>query len=104
MNWLHKTFYTEMELYLDEKKTLENDEMPHVIGFITQVLNSSDSFRDYYKLLPDSIHYVLKRIEAECPCRNDALKPEQIDRIQRQNIHSLNLLRKRVTINLLLAR
>lgn len=103
VNWLKPQFFTDMESYLDEKNTLEKDELPYVIGYINQVLNSSDSFQDYYKLFPDSIHHVLKRIQAQCPCRNDTLKLEQIDRIQRQNIHSVNLMRKRLTINVLLA-
>lgn len=103
VNWLKPSFYTEMESYLDEKKTLEQDELPYVMGYINQVLNSSDSFQDYYKLFPESIHHVLKRIQEQCPCRRDTLKTEQIDRIQRQNIHSVNLMRKRITTNMLLA-
>jgi hypothetical protein len=103
VNWLHTSFFNEMELYLDEKKTLERDEIPHVMGFVVQVLNSSDSFKDYFKLLPESLHPILIRIRDQCPCRNDYLDEKQIERIQAQNISAVNLLRRRVTINLLTA-
>lgn len=103
-NWLKQEFYTEMEEYLDERKTLDEDELPYVTGYITQVLNSSDSFKDYYSLFPEGIHYVLRQIQAECPCRRDTLDKNQIDRIRRQNVHPVNLLKKRVVINGLLTR
>lgn len=102
VNWLDQSLFTKMEEYLEDLRQLEQEELPYVTAFITQVLNSSDSFQDYYKLFPESLHPLLKRLEESCPCRRDLLQPEQIERIQRQNVRSVALMKKRMMYNVLL--
>jgi hypothetical protein len=102
VNWLDQSLFTEMEEYLEDVRLLEVEELPYVQAYITQVLNSSDSFQDYYKLFPESLHSTLKQLEESCPCRRDLLKPEQIERIQRQNVRSVGLMKRRMMYNVLL--
>jgi len=102
VNWLQPQLYAEMDAYIEEVRELKENEMPYVLAFITQVLNSSDSFKDYYKLFPESLHPVLRQLEEACPCRKDLLEPEQIERIQRQNVRSVSLMKRRMMYNVLL--
>lgn len=102
VNWLDSSLFTEMSAYLEEKRVLEEEELPYVIAFMNQVLNSSDSFKDYYKLFPESLHSVLRRLEESCPCRSDLLSATQIERIQRQNVRSVSLMKRRMLTNILI--
>lgn len=92
----------EMDQYLKEKDELNTTELPYVLGFINQVLNSSNNFSDYLQVLPESIHEPLLRLQATCPCRASYLNPETIAALQAKNHNSIKLIKQRLVLNLLI--
>lgn len=102
MNRLDKSLHNEMDVYLDELTRLNTEEIPYVVNYIKQVLNSSDSFADYYRLLPDSVHHPIKELEKGCPCRSVTLTPDMAAVIQQKNTKPIELMRNRMVYNLLL--
>lgn len=89
----------EMDDYLAEIKELNQQEVPYVVGYINHVLNSSNAFMDYLKLLPDALHECVKKIASACPCKNDKLSPEAIDAIKTKNKKPIDLMKQRMVIN-----
>lgn len=101
-NWLDQSLYGEMEAYLSDRKEMQDDELPYVMGYLNKVLNASDSFQDYYKLFPEAIHPVLRKLEASCPCRNDLLDDKTIEKIRNSNVIAIRRIKRRMTLNLLI--
>lgn len=91
-----------METYLKDIKTLNDHELPYVLNYFNQVLNSSDSLRDYVNILPSYLHHALNKMIATCPCRDCRLSEEKIKEINAKNTESLNLLGQRMAKNLIL--
>lgn len=91
-----------MDEYLEDVRKLNNYELPRVLGFITQVLNSSNSFPDYLAVLPESIHRPLTKMMQTCPCREHQLNSDLLESIKKSNEHSIDLLKQRLVNNLLL--
>lgn len=102
LNRLDRSLYPLMDQYLKEQDELVTQELPYVVNYLTQVLNASDNFPDYFKLLPDSIHSVLRKLAAECPCRKAKLSEKTIEEIQRKNVLPVELMKQRMVCNLLL--
>lgn len=92
----------EMEEYLRDKDHLNDHELPFVLGFINQVLNSSNSLSDYLKVLPESVHAPIHQLLATCPCRIGVLSPEKADQIKVKNQASIDLIKQRLVTNLLI--
>ena len=92
----------EMNAYLAEVTRLNTQEVPYVVGYITQVLNASNNFQDYLQAFPSVLHPTLEKIIAPCPCRNQKLTPEEIQAIQAKNQKSIDLLKQRVVTNLII--
>lgn len=92
----------EMDEYLADIKRLNQHEVPFVIGFINQVLNASNDFGDYLRLLPDCAHRPIERLIASCPCQATRLGDEQIEAIKEKNAASINLIKQRMVTNLLI--
>lgn len=92
----------EMNAYLAEVTRLNTQEVPYVVGYITQVLNASNNFQDYLQAFPSVLHPTLEKIIASCPYRNQKLTPEEIQAIQAKNQKAINLLKQRVVINLII--
>lgn len=99
---LHKSLVPWMDAYLVELKHLNNDELPYVLGFITQVLNSSDNLHDYIRALPESVHRPLKEIIANCGCHTASLTELELQNLLIRNTASINLMKQRMVLNLLL--
>ena len=91
-----------MDAYLKEVTQLNTQEVPFVVGYITQVLNSSNNFQDYLKVLPSVLHPPLEKMIASCPCRLQVLTEEAIQGLQEKNQKSIELLKKRVMTNLII--
>ena len=91
-----------MDDYLKEVEQLNKKELPFVIGFINQVLNSSNDFQDYFKLLPEAIHAPLEAVMVTCPCRHRHLTEQDIQAIKDKNATNITLLKKRLMQNLLI--
>lgn len=91
-----------MDDYLKDIKELNDRELPYVLGFINQVLNSSNSLQDYLKLLPPSMHQPLKKMIETCPCRACSLSEDKIKAITDKNIEPISLIKQRMVKNLLI--
>ena len=91
----------EMDDYLKDIKELNNKEIPMVLGFINQVLNTSDRLSDYLRVLPESIHRPLEDLINACPCRSLQMTDTEVSRMKQQNKSSIDLLKQRLIINLL---
>lgn len=102
MNRLIPQLQPLMDDYLKEVKELNDTELPFVVGFITQVLNSSNDLHDYLRVLPSSVHRPIEQFISSCPCRTKKLSDDEIQSIQKKNIQSIELMKKRMVTNLLL--
>jgi len=91
-----------MNEYLKEVKLLNEKELPFVLGFINQVLNSSNELHDYLRLLPQAVHHPLQALINTCPCRGKCLSDETITLLCDKNQASINLMKSRMVTNLLI--
>lgn len=99
---LSPALHLRMDEYLKDVKHLNNTELPYVLGFINQVLNSSNNLQDYLKMLPASIHGPIEELIAQCPCRVVALDPEHVKQLTEKNQVSIDMIKERMVSNLLL--
>lgn len=102
MNRLVIQLQPAMNEYLKELKQLNEKELPHVLGYITQVLNSSNELHDYLRLLPSAVHSAIQGLINTCPCRGKRLPDETVDMLQTKNQGSVQLLKNRMVTNLLI--
>ena len=102
MNRLVPSLVPEMVSYLSEVTRLNTQEVPYVVGYITQVLNSSNNFQDYLQAFPPVLHPILEKVIASCSCHHQKLTPDEIQAIQNKNQKSINLLKQRVVTNLII--
>lgn len=101
-NRLAKPLIPIMEEYLKDNRQLNNYELPYVVGYLNQVLNSSNNIPDYLQLLPQSVHRPVEQLIASCPCESVKLTPESISEFQRKNKVSIDLMKQRMVTNLLI--
>lgn len=93
-----------MDAYLAEKKELEYNEIPFVLGFFNKVLNASDSMTDYLKLLPECVHRAVEPfmdiawISWHLP---STLSDAQVEAFQLEHQDWIMLLKKRMVLDLL---
>lgn len=92
----------EMNAYLLELDTLNKQEMPYVLGYINQVLNSSDNLPDYLKLLPESVHSAIHQLIGSCPSHTSNLPDTTMQELRDKNQKAINLMLRRMTLNLLI--
>lgn len=92
----------EMDDYLTELEELNQKELPYVLGFINQVLNSSSDLTDYLRVLPESIHHPLTNLMATCPCRTTSLSDERVETLMSKNQASIDMIKRRLVTNLLI--
>lgn len=91
-----------MEEYLAELEQLNNQELPYVLGFINQVLNSSNDLTDYMRVFPSSLHHPLQKLMATCPCRATHLTEEKVESLQARNETPIDMMQRRMVTNLLI--
>ena len=92
----------QMDGYLQDLNQLNDTELPFVLGFINQVLNSSNDLGDYLRLFPESVHQPIEKLIATCPCQAKQLSDEQVALLQEQNKKHIELIKKRMVTNLLI--
>lgn len=92
----------EMDSYLADQHRINTEELPYVVGFLTQVLNSSCDIEDYFKVLPEAIHEPLRKLQATCPCRTSHLTPDRLEQIRLGSGHPIQLIKERLVQNLLI--
>ena len=90
-----------MDAYLKEVKHINCTEIPFVLGFITQVLNSSNALYDYLRVLPECLHPPIQKLIDSCNCRTEQLSEAQVDELQRRNQIPIELIKQRLMLNLL---
>ena len=98
---LHPALKPLMDEYLGDIKKIYDEEMPYVLGFITQVLNASNSIYDYLRLLPESVHSPLETFISTCVCQTKNLTDEQVKAIIEKNAAYILLLKSRMVKNLI---
>lgn len=91
-----------MDEYLMELAEVNNQELPYVMGFINQMLNSSRNLTDYLRVLPESVHAPIHELLATCPCRATSLPPEKVEAIVSSNANAIDMMKGRLVHNLLL--
>lgn len=101
-NRLDPLLKPEMDKYLKEVMELNNEELPFVLGFVTQVLNASKSLQDYLALLPEHLHTTVLEVIKNCPCKECFLTQQQIELIKDKNSYGVSLLKQRLVRNLLI--
>lgn len=101
MNRLVPSLHGEMDDYLNDIRELNEQEIPFVLGFITQVLNASNDLQDYLRILPESVHQPLEELIAACGCRTTKLSQETVEELKEKNRQSIDLLKGRLVRNLL---
>lgn len=92
----------QMEEYLQDVKELNEKELPYVLGYINQVLNSTNYLKDYLRLLPDSVHAPIANLIATCPCHAKKLEDEEVTAITEKNSHTISMIKMRMMSNLLI--
>lgn len=100
-NKLHPTLQDAFLHLLGEIKTLNEYELPQVLGFINRVLNSSNNLQDYLRLFPAAIHTPLLKVINPCPCRIDQLEAERVAKFQLDQALPISLLKQRLVLNLI---
>lgn len=99
---LHNSLHEHMDTYLLELHKLNDHELPYVIGFVGQVLNSSNDLHDYLKVFPESVHRPISKLISQCPCRTSKLTEDAVMDLKIRNQASINLMKQRLVINLLI--
>jgi hypothetical protein len=92
-----------MDEYLNDTAYLNTHELPYVLGYLNSILNLSDDLPDYLKLLPDSMHQPLKEMIASCKCKTSHLDEATVKEIREKNSVPIQLIKQRLTLNLLLS-
>lgn len=102
MNRLVPQLVPLMDDYLKDLKALNDQELPFVLGFINQVLNSSEGLSDYLRLFPEAVHHPLAKIIDSCPCKKVYLTEEKILQLRNKNHTSIQMMKSRMVTNLLI--
>ena len=101
MNRLHPSLVSDMENYLKELKTLNQEEVPYVMGFINQGLNATNYFQDYLKIFPEPLHQRLRHFINSCLNHDTYLSQQEIEKIQAKNEKAISMIKQRMVLNLL---
>lgn len=92
----------DMDEYLRDQAQLNDNELPYVIGFINQILNSSNDLTDYLRILPESVHQPLNAMLASCLCRSTTLDADKVAQIKAKNQATIDMIKQRLARNLLI--
>lgn len=91
-----------MEEYLADLDALNNKELPYVLGFINQVLNSSNNLTDYLRVMPESMHAPILEMQATCPCRATCLPEDKVEMLKTSNQTAIMRIKQRMVTNLII--
>lgn len=102
MNRLDASLIGAMDAYIQETRKLNQQEIPKVVGYITQVLNSSNDLQDYLKIFPAVLHPPLEKLIKTCPFRNQTLTEAQVQQIQASTDTVVTLVKQRMITNMII--
>lgn len=91
-----------MDAYLKDLAAINEGELPYVMGFIRQVLNSSNNLQDYLRVLPSSIHHPVQKLIHTCPCSHKSLADSVVTSLLISNEVPITLMKRRMVLNLLI--
>jgi hypothetical protein len=102
---LHDSLHARMDSWLQNEMTVLKEEMVIVSGYITAVLNTSNSPDDWMRLLPPAVHAPLQQYKSQS---FDHLVPpvltnDQVNAFLTKQERFLNMLKGRMALNLLMA-
>ena len=92
----------ELDKIIRATSKVSDEEMPYVLGFINQVLNSSSSLADYLQLFPEAVHGPIEKLIGSCSRHQGQLPSETIQSLKNKNARGIELMKQRLTLNLLL--
>jgi hypothetical protein len=98
---LDPTLHDRMERYLAETKELNDVEVPLVMGYIQNVLNTSDQLQDYLALFPSAIHPPIQQVIDHCNCRGVNLTLAEAEKMIDTHAKSFDYIKQRMVFNLL---
>lgn len=101
-NPLLPEFHAQMDDYLAEFRHIHLEEFPLTLGYITTVLNSSNHYHDYYRLLPEVLHPPLQGLATSCPYQTGVLEHDKVVEIVQKNEKIYNMIKARRVMNTLL--
>lgn len=102
MNRLMPAMQDEMNQYLRDLKRLNEQEVAYVLGYINQVLNASNDFGDYLRLLPHAVHAPIEKLAATCPCHHQRMSEDTVALLQTKNKSAIELMKQRMVANLII--
>lgn len=102
MNRLVPALKGEMDSYLVERKETMDIEAAYTVGYITKVLNYSNSVEDYKRLLPECLHKRLNYIDIGGLWLPATISMEDAEAFKNQHSSTLDLIAQRMALNLLL--
>jgi hypothetical protein len=98
---LHAELHHEMDVYLAEENERLANETPYVDNYIVRVLNASESFKDWLKLLPDSMKGPVYQLLQSFQSDPETLTPDQVDALLAEGAASIQKMKERMARNLL---
>lgn len=100
-NPLSNKLFDEMNSYLEEIQEYEMEEA-YIMGSVTQILNSSNSIPDYFRVFPECLHPPIQRFLNSCPCKSKTLTDEQVQNLIHKNKLNIDQMQVRMITNLLI--
>ncbi|MBT7452185.1 MAG: hypothetical protein HN793_15210 [Rhodospirillaceae bacterium] len=100
INLLDTSLKEEFIVFIGDGNALE-EERNFVKGYIQRVMMMTEHLADYLKLMPDSTHPIVQAFKDDLAPGEGVLTEEEIENFLEQNEKYLNLLRNRMTLNLL---
>lgn len=91
----------DMDDYLTELEALNGYEVPYVLGFITAVLNASNHFPDYLKILPEIAHKPVKESMNKHPWKSEELTDQAVEEFKEKFKVPIQLMKQRVIKNMI---
>lgn len=101
-NQLHPLLHQQMDYYLADLDDINRHELPHVLGFINQVLNSTSDLYDYMRILLESINCPLGKMLSTYTCRTQHLDEDRVQHIVAKNHEPIGMIKRRLAANLLI--
>ena len=98
---LARALEPQMSEYLADLKDLTDYEIPMVLGFFNNMLNSTSEVQDYLRILPEAVHTPLLEYLLDHPGTTTSLTDEQVAEIQAKNAVPIGLLKGRLFLTLL---
>lgn len=98
---LDPVLHERMDMYLAETKELNDVEVPLVMGYIQNVLNSSDQLQDYLVLFPSALHPPIQKVIDHCNCRGTTVSLATAQTMIHTHAKSFDYIKQRMVFNLL---